>query len=237
MIEIPLPGGAMTRPVRIGELVVRRCGERFPVAEALLERFAAAGWSGAPRLRSVAADGTEQLTYLAGDVPWQKPLPAWAAGDAALQAVSRLTREFHDLTVGTELAGAAEVVCHNDLAPNNTIYRDGLPYAFIDWDLAAPGRRVEDVARICWQWLDLGPDVKDVADAARRIRLIADSYGLSDRSDLLATVVWWQERCWRGIEDRAAEGWPAMRRLRDSGAAAEIRRAQQWTESHAGRLR
>jgi hypothetical protein len=36
----------------------------------------------------------------------------------------------HDLTAGTPLAGAAETVCHNDLSPRNTVYRDtGAPTA------------------------------------------------------------------------------------------------------------
>jgi Ser/Thr protein kinase RdoA (MazF antagonist) len=70
------------------------------------------------------------------------------------------------LTARTELAGADEVLCHHDLAPNNTVYRAGVPYPFIDWGVAGPGRRVQDVAHICWQWLDLGPSVTDVA--ARR---------------------------------------------------------------------
>ena len=63
---------------------------------------------------------------------------------------AELVREFHDLTPGTPLAGDAQVVCHNDLAPNNTVYSPGgsglRPVAFIDWDLAAPGQRIHDVA-------------------------------------------------------------------------------------------
>jgi hypothetical protein len=35
-----------------------------------------------------------------------------------------LVREFHDLTAGTPLATGGEVVCHNDLSPKNTVYRD-----------------------------------------------------------------------------------------------------------------
>jgi hypothetical protein len=51
------------------------------------------------------------------------------------------------------------------------------------------------------------------------MRLICDAYGLRGCGGLLETILWWQDRCWRGIEARAAGGDLAMTRLRDSGAA------------------
>jgi aminoglycoside phosphotransferase (APT) family kinase protein len=108
--------------------------------------------------------------------------------------VAQLVRQFHDLTAGTDLAGGQEVVCHNDLSPTNTVYRGvgarRRPAAFIDWDIAAPGERVHDVAHVCWQYLDLGPDTADAAETARLVRLIADSYGMADRSGLVDTILW-----------------------------------------------
>ena len=162
--------------------------------------------------------------------PWQKAtgLPP----DSALVAVARLVREFHDLTAGTPLAGTAEVVCHNDLSPKNTVYRNGKPVAFIDWDIAAPGLRIHDVAHVCWQYVGLGPDVPDVDEAARLVRVVADAYGLADRGVLVDTILWWQDRCWRGIEAAAEAGEPAMVRLRDLGAVDEVRAAYEWTARH-----
>ena len=135
---------------------------------------------------------------------------------------ARLVRAFHDLTAGTELAGPHEVVCHNDLAPRNTVYRpvNGTlrPVAFIDWDLAAPGERVHDVAHVCWQYLGLGPGAGDATRVAPRLRLIADGYGLTERSGLVHEILSWQDRCRRGIEAGADSGDPAMLRLRTAGA-------------------
>jgi hypothetical protein len=116
-------------------------------------------------------------------------------------------RELHDLTAGTELAEGGEVVCHNDLSPRNTVYRDLLPVASLDWDIAAPGRRVHDVAHVCWQFVGLGPGA-DPHRAGRQVRLVAEAYGLGERGELVDTVLWWQERCWRGIAAKAAAGDP-----------------------------
>ena len=60
--------------------------------------------------------------------------------------------------------------------------------AFIDWDLAAPGRRIHDVAHVCWQYLGLGPDTETRA-AARGIRLICDAYRLDGRSGIVDVIM------------------------------------------------
>ncbi|WP_291418649.1 phosphotransferase [Actinophytocola sp.] len=155
---------------------------------------------------------------------------------ASLAEVARLVRQFHDLTAGTPLAGGYEVVCHNDLSPRNTGYRDAgagpRPVAFLDWDIAAPGDRVHDVAHMCWQNLDLGPAISDLAVTCDKLRAMCDAYGLDDRSGLVGTILWWQDRCWRGIETEAAAGHPAMRRLRDSGAARSVREARDWVAAN-----
>ncbi len=236
-----LPGGRVTRPRRVDGRVERRPARPHPSALAALRRFEAAGWDGAPRLVTVAPDGLEILTFLPGRVPWQHPVPAWASTDDALADVARLVRQFHDLTSGTDLAGDAEVLCHNDLAPNNTVYSAaadaGQPYAFIDWDLAGPGRRIEDVAHVCWTWLDLGPGITDLGEAARQIRHILASYGAGfDLGDVLPVVAWWQHRCWRGIEAQAGAGDRAMAALVDDGTATAVRLAAQWTDAHRSEL-
>ena len=240
MNESSLPGGFVNAVVRVGDTVRRPAPARAAFVRELLRLFEAGGWAGAPRHLGVDERGREVLGYLEGHVAWEPRQPAAVSSDESLLAVARLVREFHDLTAGTALAGAGEVVCHNDLSPKNTVYRpvDGAlrPVAFIDWDLAAPGARVHDVAHVCWQYLGLGPSVTDVAEAGRRLRLVADGYGLTDRGDLVATVLWWQDRCWRGIEAQAEAGDPAMVRLRDSGVVEEVRAAYHWVSAHRDAL-
>ncbi|MER7780452.1 phosphotransferase [Streptomyces sp. NPDC096191] len=185
-------------------------------------------------------EGREVLSYLEGHVAWEPRQPAAVSSDESLATVARLVREFHDLTAGTPLAGDQEVVCHNDLSPKNTVYQlsggELRPAAFIDWDLAAPGARIHDIAHVCWQYLDLGPSVTDVEEAARWLRLIVDSYELADRQRLVSTILWWQDRCWRGIESQADAGDVAMARLRDAGAVRHVRASYQWVSDHRGAL-
>jgi hypothetical protein len=228
----PLPGGFVSSVTRVGDTVRRSPGPRASYVHRLLGHLAAAGWRGAPRFRGMA-DGSEVLDFVPGRTGVDPAVRARVGEDGALVALTQLVRELHDLTAGTALAGDQEVVCHHDLDPRNTVYRerDGAlqPVALVDWDLAGPGRRVQDVARIGWQFLPLTAGVTDVSGTARRLRLVADTYGLEERSALLPAVLEWQRRCWRGIAAAAEAGEPAMVALRSAGVVEAVRDAETWT--------
>lgn len=193
-------------------------------------------WPGAPRFLGVDSEQREILSFIPGHVAWEDEQPPSVGSDESLMIVAGLVREFHDRVSGSELAEDEEVVCHNDLAPRNTVYREenGVlrPVAFIDWDIAAPGRRVHDVAHVCWQFVRLGPEHPDAGDAARRTRLVCDAYGLDERRDVVETILWWQDRCWRGIEAKASAGDEAMARLARRGAVTEVKASFGWVNKH-----
>ncbi|SNX56284.1 phosphotransferase family enzyme [Streptomyces sp. TLI_55] len=240
MEETSLEGGAVSRAVRIGSTVRRAPSAGSEYVSELLALFAERGWEGAPRLLGTDEQGREVLGYLEGRAAVTPQERAAARRDETLVRVARLVREFHDLTHGTALAGDQDVVCHNDLAPKNTVYAvDGTgwrPLAFVDWDLAAPGERVHDVAHVCWQYLDLGPGETEVAEAARGMRLVRDAYGLTGGVGLVEAVLWWQDRCRRGIEAGAERGEPALVALRERGAVDEVRAAYEWVERNRREL-
>jgi hypothetical protein len=240
MDEHPLPGGFVTSVVRVGDTVRRAQPPDPSFVRELLGFLEQRGWNGAPRFLGTDEFGREVLSFLDGHVAWQPDQPADVGSPDSLAEVARLVRQFHDLTAGTPLARDQEVVCHNDLSPKNTVYREsgsGLrPVAFIDWDIAAPGARIHDVAHVCWQYIDLGPAIADPALAGQRMRLICAAYGLADRSHLIDTILWWQDRCWRGIQGKAAAGEPAMIRLRDSGVVDSVRAAAHWVKENRAEL-
>ncbi len=209
--------------------------DRADYVHRLLLYLEECGWSGAPRFIGIDDEEREILSFIPGYVAWEDEQLEGVGCDDSLHMVARLVREFHDLTAECELAHNDEVVCHNDLAPRNTVYRDGggglRPVAFIDWDLAAPGKRIHDIAHMCWQYGRFGPR-RDIVEAARRARWLCDSYGLEDRTDVVDTIMWWQDRCWRGIDSQANAGVEAMIRLRDRGAVEDVRATHDWVCEH-----
>jgi thiamine kinase-like enzyme len=76
-----------------------------------------------------------------------------------------------------------EIVCHNDVCPENVVFRDGRAVGLLDFDFAAPGRPMWDVAMAARMWAPMAhPSCRrewpDGLDAARRLGVFAGAYGI-----------------------------------------------------------
>ena len=153
---------------------------------------------GAPAPLEPAADGRERLSFIPGDVG-SPPYPEWVQEDGALASLAGLIRQFHEAAVGISLDGVwrrdmadprgpAEIVCHNDLCFENVVSR-GAAVALLDWEFAAPGRRVYDLAQLARMCVP----VTDEESARRlgwlgcrstgcRLRLLCEVYGLTTQA-------------------------------------------------------
>lgn len=177
--EVLLTGGFQTPGVvRVGATVRRPTGKHSPFVHELLRFLEATGFEGAPRLLGIDERGREILTFLAGDVIHD--VGAHPLTDVELAQAATLIRRFHDVTMGSRLAAGAEIVCHNELGPHNTVFVNGRPVAFIDWDDAAPGTRLRDFANAIWCFVNVGASGGPIADQARRIQVMCDGYGWAD---------------------------------------------------------
>lgn len=224
--EVPLTGGRLTDGVvRVGSTVRRPMGAHSPFVHRLLDHLEAVGFDGAPRLLGVDERGREILTFLEGWVPPNLDL----FPDETLAAAAHLLRRFHDATAGSELAGDREVVCHNDPSPCNYVFAGGRPAAFIDFDHAAPGDRLRDVAYAGWLWTLSADDGPPVRDQARRLRLMGESYGLDDVGVLFDAVL-------RRQEENLAETL-ARTRSKEASVAGYAHEAAAWQRVQMGWLR
>jgi hypothetical protein len=189
--EIPLTGGNVSAGVvRVGDTVRRPAGPWTPAVHALLEHLWSVGFRGAPRPLGIDGKGREVLTFAAGDVPWPSRFDLVEPRDR-LAAVGRLVRDLHDACAGfTPPPGARwnnlippdseDLIVHHDLAPWNLVVGDRM--VFIDWDGAAPGSRLWDVAYAVHGFVPMSghPDWQR-SDAGARLRTFADAYGLDEQ--------------------------------------------------------
>ena len=87
-------------------------------------------------------------------------------------------------------------MCHNDVEPKNVVFRDGVAVALLDFEFAAPGRAVYDVAQLARLCVPIDDDVDQArlgwrpAERPARLRLVADAYGLDrdGRAELLTAM-------------------------------------------------
>lgn len=175
--EVPLSGGRITLGVvRVGDTVRRPATASSSFVAELLGDLHRQGFTGAPRHLGFDTAGREILTYLPGQVPAR--FQRWT--DPQVAAAGSLLRAFHDATRGSRLAGRNPVVCHHDPGPNNTVFADDVPFAFIDFDTAAPGDPLEDLGYMAWTWcISSKPDAPPATAQAAQVRVLADAYGRS----------------------------------------------------------
>lgn len=209
-----LLGGRQTSGLeRRGSELLRPVGPWTPAVHEYLKHLETVGFRGAPRVVGIEGDH-EVLTFLEGDVladpEWEpgrgNPLPAYARTDDVLAAVGHLLRELHeasrsfkpqrtDYRFHPHAPNPGEIVSHGDLGPWNTVYRAGLPVAFIDWDAAGPIDPLLDLAAAAWAFLPLESDRQlaesgfdPLPDLPHRLRVFVDAYGLTGRPTIIPAL-------------------------------------------------
>lgn len=248
--EFELPAGDVTvGVVRIGDTVRRPRQDTSERVAAYLRHLETAGFDGAPRFLGVDAQGRDVLTFLAGDVPGS-PVDAWAAADSVLPGVARLVRRLHDASEGYDAParavvpgrplpvfpeGEPRIFAQRDVTPQNTVFRSGVAWGLIDFDLSDWTTRSLDLANTAVRWVpmndpvDREPVYVDV-DVAARVALLLDGYG----RDVVSV-----EQFLRACELRFANSYAVMRwsaenlgggwaRMWDEGVGDVIRRRATW---------
>jgi Phosphotransferase enzyme family len=114
--------------------------------------------------------------------------------------------------------------------------RQGKPVGLIDWEQARPGRRVEDVANLCWSFVEPTPQ-SECREVGKRWRLIADDYGLDSRDDLVTTVLARMSTCAEDIVREPLVDRCAIVVSPRGGDHVMIRAMQEWVAGHEQALR
>jgi len=253
----PLTGGSETQGiVRIGDTVRRPLRPFSLTVQVYLAHLRDAGFTAAPLPLGVDEQGREVLSFVPGEVH-RHPLPPEAAGDDVLVALARLICALHEASAGWvpptgavwggtpanrgRIAARAELVSHRDYATGNVVFRDGLPAALIDFDLAMPTTRLYDIANALWYWApskwgdprDRAPALADV-DIPHRVAVFADAYGMTpqQRAELAPLAVDMARR-YHQDSRASAELDPVFRKQWEEGGKDVLPHAEAWVREMA----
>lgn len=197
-----------TRLRRAGDVVVRSAGPRASTIHALLRHLEDVGFQGAPRVVGSGFDGegNETLTWIEGESPRHglDTIEAAAGLGSLLRRVHEATASFRPPPDAvwkpnwSREFGDPRVIGHCDNGFWNVVLRDGLPFAFIDWDYAGPIDPRLEVAGTAQSNANLYSD--DIIEMhnlpplyfrCQQLRALVDAYGLSraERDGLIELMI------------------------------------------------
>ena len=263
LAEIPLLGGDVTEGiVRVGDTVRRPLNPNSPLVHALLGHLETAGFTGAPRFLGIDAAGREVLSYVEGEVAG-RPRPPWIGDEGRMVSVARLVRAYDDAAatfvpprgispadgfpedagIPTALPYEPELIGHVDITPENVVFRDASAFALIDFDLAKPATRADEMFNVMLWWAPLS-DPRDVEpllrglNVPRRCRMLADAYGMSgtDRARVIEVAITRTRRAWHLMKRRAERDGGGWQRMWAEGVGDVIKRREAWLDTNAATL-
>ncbi len=209
---------------------------------ALLTHLESVGFHGAPRSFGWDDQGRHLVEFVPGTRLDDPRAPAEALDP---QRLGRFVREMHDAlehfvppTDAQWFEGipspGGDLVVHQDLAPSNIVLREDGTLAAIDWDAAAPGTRLWDLAHVAHAFAPLYSADSDLRGSTARLRGIADGYGLSeaDRERLVPLLAQRSARMYDYLEAMARTGAPPWNELWARGVGDVWRRDAAWIRAH-----
>lgn len=210
------------------------------------------GFGGAPRL--LGTDGTDEVLSLLYGEPAFAPWPEALRAADGVGELGRWLRGYHEAVrtfrppADAHWQGQEEewrpgmVIRHGDLGPWNSIWDGGRLVGFIDWDFAAPGHAIDDLAQLAWYVVPLRPveqqrraSVTDFSTLRARLDALCTAYG--ERSEAVIEVLEaLQSREAARIERLGGQGIEPWAGFLARGDAAEMLAEQCWIRSEGGAL-
>ncbi|MDN4472230.1 phosphotransferase [Demequina zhanjiangensis] len=209
---------------------------------ALLTHLESVGFTGAPRSFGWDDQGRHLVEFVPGTRVDDPRAPA-AALDAA--RIGRFVRDMHDALASFRPPVGArwfegipspghDLIVHQDLSPSNIVVKEDGSLAAIDWDAAAPGTRLWDLAQVAHSFAPLYSADSDLRGSISRLRGIADGYGLdeADREALVPLLAQRSARMYDYLEAMLRTGQSPWVELWERGIGTVWRRDAAWIHAH-----
>ncbi|MFB4211535.1 phosphotransferase [Shouchella sp. JSM 1781072] len=231
-----LTGGNVSNVYRLGDTVRRELKSDSFRIHHLLQHLESKGFKDAPKFLGIDEKGREILTFIEGRAG-NTPLETFTWSDDALKEIATMLNRYHDAVSDFPIEEdwqpidntpqPFEVICHNDFAIYNIIFNNQKPVGIIDFDHAAPGPRLWDIAYTLYTCVPLSrfyhtgtgevihyDPLKDADRVKQRVKLFFESYGTEEiEKEFLEMVLLRLEGLCKTIKRKAAEGDMAFQNM------------------------
>ncbi|MGW1070579.1 phosphotransferase [Streptomyces aureus] len=199
-------------------------------------------------------DGTDEVLSMLYGEPAFTPWPEALRSSHGVGELGRWLREYHDAVrtfrppVDARWQGQEEdwqpgmVIRHGDLGPWNSIWDEGQLIGFIDWDFAAPGHAIDDLAQLAWYAVPLRPmeqqqraSVTGSSTLQARLHTLCTAYGEQPLAVVEALDAL-QSREAARIERLGRQGTEPWATFLVRGDADEMLAEQRWIRSESDAL-
>lgn len=237
--EEVLTGGNVSNVYRSGNTVRRELKSGSDKIHRILKHLENKGFSYAPKFLGIDEKGREVLSFIEGEAG-NYPLKQYMWSDDVLIEIGKMLRLYHDSVSDFSFDDSwksidntpkpFEILCHNDFAIYNIIFYDERPIGIIDFDVAAPGPRLWDIAYTLYTCVPLsrfylsetGEKIyynssQHAQHINQRVKLFFDSYGEEAEEDYLEMVLLRVEGLCKTIIRKAREGDIAFQKMIDEG--------------------
>ncbi|PFC90757.1 aminoglycoside phosphotransferase [Bacillus anthracis] len=237
--EEKLTGGNVSNVYRSKNTVRRELKPDSVKIHKLLQHLENKGFHYAPKFLGIDEKNREILSFIEGEAG-NYPLKEYMRSNDVLKEIAKMLRLYHDAVSEFPLLddwkpmdhtpNNIEVLCHNDFAIYNIIFNNEKPVGIIDFDVAAPGPRIWDIAYTLYTCVPLSrtyytesgeavhyESAQHAGRMKERIKLFVQSYGKSMDEDYLGMVLLRLEALCTYMKRKANEGDVNFQRMMDEG--------------------
>ncbi|PLT27810.1 phosphotransferase [Peribacillus deserti] len=240
--EEMLTGGNVSSVFRSGDTVRRELKPDSVKIHELLKHLESKGFEYAPKFLGIDEKNREILSYIEGEAG-NYPLKQYMWSDGVLTEIAKMLRLYHDSISDFSFDDSwqsidntpqpFEVICHNDFAIYNIIFKNKRPIGIIDFDVAAPGPRLWDIAYTIYTCIPLSrSSVLNANQVKQRVRLFFESYGEKINEYWLEMVLLRLEGLCKLMIRKASEGDVAFQKMVDEGHLEHYQKELQFIREH-----
>lgn len=253
--EEMLTGGNVSNVYRSGDTVRRELKPDSVKTHKLLRHLENKGFDYAPNFLGIDERNREILSYIKGEAG-NYPLKKYMLSNDVLTEIAKMLRLYHDAVSDFPITeewkamvktpDQMEVICHNDFAIYNIIFNHEKPVGIIDFDVAAPGPRLWDIAYTLYTCVPLSRfqlsetgeavyyDSSTHADRIKqRVKLFFESYGIEGMEEnYLEMVLLRLDGLCKYMIKKASEGNLAFQKMMDQGELEHYQKEIKFIRKH-----